>query len=226
MQWRHKAFRVVPLVGVLVLAGCAASRPQPTMEWDGLVRQPNAGVNLMFLKPDADIRAYRSILLDPVEIRFARDWDPNRGSRGPRRIGASDADAIKTSLADMFRTTLGGDLERAGYQLVDQVGPETLRVSAAIIDLSVTAPDAMTPGMRTYTANSGRMTLVLEVRDSISGEVLARVVDVQSGRSAGVFTVTTRATNLADAQRAINVWSAALGQALNTLYAQAPASAT
>ena len=67
---------------------------------------------------------------------------------------------------------------------MDQAGPDTLRVSAAIVNLYVTAPDTMSAGRsRTYTANSGQMTLVVELRDSVTGELLARAVDTQRGRS-------------------------------------------
>jgi hypothetical protein len=77
----------------------------------------------------------------------------------------------------------------------------------------------MSPGRsRTYTANSGRMTLVLEVRDSVTGETLARVVDGRSGRTSGVMTVTNRATNTADARRAIRIWARALRDGLDSLY--------
>jgi hypothetical protein len=92
-------------------------------------------------------------------------------------------------------------------------------VIPAIIDLYVTAPDTMSAGVsRTYTANSGRMTLVLEVRDSVTGETLARVVDGQSGRNIGTMTITNRATNTADARRAIRSWAQALRSGLDSLY--------
>jgi hypothetical protein len=71
---------------------------------------------------------------------------------------------------------------------------------------------------RTYTANSGRMTLVLEVRDSVTGETLARVVDGRSARNAGLMTVTNRVTNTADARRIVRTWSQALVAALDSLY--------
>ncbi len=127
--------------------------------------------------------------------------------------------AIQTGLATMFRETFSADLARSNFQLVEQAGPQTLRVSAAIVNLYVTAPDTMTAGRsRTFTANSGQMTLVVELRDSVTGELLARAVDTQRGRSAGNMSFTNNVTNTADARRAINTWSSALIQGLNELY--------
>jgi hypothetical protein len=62
------------------------------------------------------------------------------------------------------------------------------------------------------------MTLVLELRDSVTGETLARVVDGQSGRNIGIMTITNRATNTADARRAIRTWAQALRNGLDSLY--------
>ena len=202
------------------LAGCASSRSALPNEWDGLVLQPGTRLGAVFVKPDAEIVSYTSVMLDPVEVSFARNWDPNRGGRSAAgRLNANDIAAMQAGLAEMFRETFRAELERGGYKLVDEVGPDTLRVTAAIVDLFVTAPNTMSAGRtRTYTANTGRMTLVAELRDSVTGEILARVVDAQSGRSTGTWMATSSVTNNADARRAIGVWAAALRQGMDGLY--------
>jgi hypothetical protein len=217
---------LLPLSFVLcaaTLAGCASSRSSIPGEWDGLVLQPGTRLGAVFVKPDAEIASYTSVMLDPVQVSFARNWDPNRGGRSQvGRLNAADVAAMKDGLAELFRETFRAELARGGYQLVDEVGPDTLRVSAAIIDLFVTAPDATTAGRaRTYTANAGRMTLVAELRDSVTGELLARVVDAQSGRSTGTWNITNSATNTAEARRAIAVWASALRRGLDELYGRA-----
>jgi len=217
---------LLPLLFVLcatTLAGCASTRPATPDEWDGLVLRPGTRLNAIFVKPDAEIVAYRNVLLDPVQVSFARNWDPNRGGRSAAsRLNADDVVAIKDGLAEMFRETFRAELARGGYLLVDEPGPDTLRVAAAIIDLYVTAPDTRSPGRtRTYTANSGRMTLVAELRDSVTGEILARAVDRRSGRSGGTWNVTNSVTNSADARRAIRIWATALREALDEMYGRA-----
>lgn len=211
------------LVGASLLAGCATTDSK--QEWDGLVRQPNTRLDAVFVRPDAEVRAYTSVMLDPIEVSFARNWEPNRGGRsGLNRLNAEDLEAIRTDLAQLIREVIRAELERGGYKLVDTAGPDTLRVTAAIVDLYVTAPDTMPAGRsRTYTANSGRMTIVAELRDSMTGEILARAVDARSGRNTGTFTVTNRVTNTADARRAAGVWATALRRALDDMYGRANA---
>jgi hypothetical protein len=200
--------------------GCANTQTAQVDEWDGLVRRPGTRIDAVFVKPDVNIGAFNSVLLDPVQVSFASNWDPNQGRRNPAsRLNATDVAAIQSGLADMFRETFRADLTSGGFNLVDTAGPETLRVSAAIVNLYVTAPDTMSAGRsRTYTANSGQMTLVIELRDAVTGELLARAVDTQRGRSTGALSFTNNVTNTADARRAIGVWAAALVQGLNELY--------
>jgi hypothetical protein len=65
------------------------------------------------------------------------------------------------------------------------------------------------------------MTLVAELRDSETGELLARAVDTRRGRSTGTLSITNNVTNTADARRAIGVWATTLRQGLEELYGRA-----
>lgn len=219
MSRKHGVAVFAATLVALVLSGCATPQRGPT-EWDGLVRQENTRLDAVFLRPDAEIPSYANVILAPASVQFARNWDPNRGGRSlSRRLDTADIVAIKDNLAATLGEIFKEELTAGGYQVVAEPGPDTLLVIPAIVDLYVTAPDTAGAGRgRTYTANSGRMTLVLELRDSVTGETLARVVDSQSGRNTGVMTVSNRMTNTADARRAIRIWAQALRSGLDSLY--------
>jgi hypothetical protein len=219
MSLKHVLSAIAVAFTALAVAGCASTQRGPS-EWDGLVRQPNTRMAAVCLRPDAEIPSYANIILAPAAVQLARNWDPNRGGRSmSRRLDTADIVAMKNDLSTLLGDIFKEELTAGGYQIVTEPGPDTLLVVPAIIDLYVTAPDAMAPGRsRTYTANSGRMTLVLEVRDSVTGETLARVVDGRSGRTSGVMTVTNRVTNTADARRNIRIWAQSLRDMLDSLY--------
>ncbi len=219
MSIKRSTFSLATIVAALAFAGCAGTQRGPA-EWDGLVRLPDTRLNAVFVKPDAEIPAYRNIWLKPAQVSFARNFEANRGGRTSlNRVDASDLAAIQSGIAAMLDEIFREELTTGGYQFVDEAGPDTLIVVPAIVDLVVTAPDTMTAGRsRTYAANSGRMTLVLELRDSLTGEILARVVDTRSGRGSGMMTVTNRVTNTADARRAIRTWAQALRGGLDSLH--------
>jgi len=213
------------VLGAVFAGGCANTAPQTEEAWDGLVRQPHPSLSAVFVRPgfQEEMGAFRSVMLEPVYVSFASDFETGRRSGGAaRRLNADDLTAIRQNLADMFQQVFREELEAGGYQIVDQPGAETLRVSAAIVDLFINAPDAARPTgrSRTYTANSGRMTLVVELRDSVTGEILARAVDGRSGRGTGLWTITNRVTNTADARRALRIWARALREGLDELYSR------
>jgi hypothetical protein len=216
MTTKRITFPALFVILAALLAGCASTPPKA--EWDGLVRQPGTRLDAVFLLPGAEteLAAVRSVMIDPVSVSFARDFDPNRGTRSlARRVSADDLVAIQEGLADLFREVFSEVLAAGGYEVVTAPGPDTLRVTAGIVDLFINAPDTAMGATRTYTANTGRMTLVMELRDSVSGELLARAVDSRTGRGGEFWTINNRVTNTAEARRAIRTWAEALRRGLD-----------
>ena len=65
-------------------------------------------------------------------------------------------------------------------------GPTVLRLELQIIDLIVKVPTTTFGGREyNYTSSTADMTLMMELRDSLSGEILARVGDRREARQPG-----------------------------------------
>jgi Protein of unknown function (DUF3313) len=210
--------RFMIALGLLAIAGAAglSAADSPPAEWDGLVRVEKGKVDHVYLLPDASFAGYKRIRLDPVQIAFDKNWKPNEGQRSPsRRLNDTDIERIKSALSDEFRKVFTQQLTEAGYAVVDEDGEDVLRVSGAIVNLYVTAPERPSAGRsRTYVASSGRMSGVVELRDSVTGQLLARAVDNVSGRDIGNFQIANSVTNMGDARVALNSWARALVKAL------------
>lgn len=210
---------------VLIAAGAASlqtsstafAAKEPPAEWDGLKRVASSQVDHLYKLPDATLAAYDSVKLDPIMVEFDKNWDPNRsGGSLQSRVTNEDMEKIKSNLASAFQEEFSNELSKAGYKVVNEDGNHVLRVSAAIANLYITAPAKVTSERtRSYTTETGRMTLVAELRDSVSNQLLARAVDTERGRESHNFMLTTSASNSADARMALSQWAGVLVKSLD-----------
>jgi hypothetical protein len=210
------------LVLALLATGCAVSTQKPEQQ-DGLVQQPSRGFDAVYLRPGVDFRTFNDIVLKPVEVSFDKDWDPNSTQRDlSRRLSQEDIQKMRDEMAKTFREIFVKELESSGYKVADQSGADSLIAAASLNDVYVNAPDKMAPGRsRTYTMESGRMTLLLELHDSVSGQLIGRVVDRKIGDNFGRLEITDSVTNSADFRRAVSDWAVRLRKGLDTLRSSA-----
>lgn len=217
------ALRTSVVCAVLLVSHPAAAAPPA--EWDGLVRIENKQLDHVYVLPEADLAGYKRIRLDPADVSFDRNWNPNAGQpSAARRLSSADVEKIKSTVASEFRKVFRAELAKAGYVLVELDGDDVLRVVPKIVNLYITAPEKMSAGRsRTYVTNSGHLTLVVELRDSVSGQFLARAVDTVRGRDTATFRLSSSVSNLADARAAFAKWAKILVAGLNDANASAAA---
>jgi Protein of unknown function (DUF3313) len=211
------------VVCLACIAACASmGKTQAPAEWDGLQKRDVRGLDLVFVRPNVQFPPYRAVMLDPVQVEFSKNWDPNSSRTLSARLDAQDLQRIKDALAGMARDGFSAELSKGGYSVTDTPSADTIRVSALIAELYIAAPDTMSPGSRSYTTDAGSMELVMEVRDAPTGLLLARVIDRRSDTSAGnQLQWTNSVTNRAAAQRMISVWASHLRAGLDRLNGKA-----
>lgn len=190
------------------LPGPAASAKPPT-NWDGLTQIRAKNVDLLYLRPGADFRQYKAIVLDPTEVAFKKDWqkDINRSRRGAARYSEADVRRAIDEAQVKLRNTFEKRFQETGFQLVTAPAENALRVFVGVANVNVTAPEIKSHGInRVYSDQAGSATLVVEVRDSLSGELLGRAVD---HGAAGDHLVALRTTtsNWADFEHLFNEWA-------------------
>jgi hypothetical protein len=207
---------VVIVAGIAVAAFIAlahgADKPAPPATWNGLELTQNKALDIFYKKPGATLSAYRRIMLDPVEVNFRKNWTPD-----PRRVSNSERERIRTELSEAARAVFRKELEeKGGYTFVTESAPDVLRVTAALTDLYIAAPDTMSAGRsRTYTVSAGEVTLLAELRDSDSGDLLAVAADRGQARNTGYMQWTSGATNAAEARALLTAWAQLLRKGLD-----------
>lgn len=214
------------LIATLLLSAAAPGVVANAAEsWDGLVEVNSRSMGAAFLLPGADFRPYAKVMLDEPEVAFRNNWmrDVNR-SRSGRRVTEADAERILATAATNTTDIFTREFTRAGYQVVTKPGPDVLRVSTAVINLVVNAPDVASAGRsQSFTTNAGEATLVVEARDSLTNALLARAVDRRQTRGqTGQMTPTNSVTNTAEFRRLAQTWARASASKLQSLKAVSP----
>ena len=215
-----QAIRFILMLAVAVMLGPVLAAPKAEvdeiMSHDGLSKISVKGLDLVYARPGATLAGYDKISLEPVQVAFSKSWDPKRtGSNF--KLSTEERENIRTGVAQIVNEEFVRELQSKGnYKVVKDAGPDVLRVKVDIINLYVNAPDTMTPGRtRTYTVSAGEMTLVMEMFDSETGEVLARVVDRRESRGSEMISFSNRVTNTAEAARIASSWARILRNSLD-----------
>ncbi len=185
------------LIGVLAATTALSCAPgpasQPQMETgpdaevtpDGLHRLHHSGFQLAWVKPDVVFADYDSIMLTTPQVAYKRP--PRRHSRQMSNPNFALSDhqmqQFKQALVDAFEVQFA---KSEFYEIVDEPGPTTMLIEPAIIDLVVLVPtDSRPVSEMTFSTSTARMTLLMELRDSQSGEILARVAERREARRPG-----------------------------------------
>ena len=197
---------------VLALPSVALAKKDtlPEVSKDGLHLLKDTKVRIAYAKPGATLNQYTKVKLLDCFVQFRKNWarDYNMDEVGLEgRVSNKDEEAIKKRLADDFRKELTKRLEKKGHAVVDTTGPDVLLLRPAIINLDVAAPDLMTADMRANIVQSaGSMTLYMELYDSATSELLARVIDPREDADM-MAERADRVTNTAAANRIISRWA-------------------
>ena len=224
--------RALSLAAVAGLgAACSTVNTPPSQSYDGLVLVPNARFGTVYKRPDADLTGYEAYGLAKCEVAFRKNWmrDQNNSSVDlSSRVTQKEVDAIRDRLSDACDRYFREALEQAPpYQLVESFndGEQVLVLRPAIINLDIAAPDTGSAGrQRSYTTEAGQMTLLLEVLDGTTGEILVRVIDPRTAGDSYRMQWTNSVTNQADARRILGRWASQLREGLDEATAGARTS--
>lgn len=221
-------------VAILVLAtslsigSAAAKTKMPEISHDGLVlAKEKDSADYVYVLPDIDLSVYSKVLLTEPTISFRRNWktDKNRSLNSER---LSDKDVLKLleTGKKLAKEAFTEQLEKGPMQLVSQASSEVLEIRISITELDIHAPDPnRTAGAwsRIYSEAAGDATLIVELFDSVTGQILVRAVDKRSdiGDEFG-WRERTHHSNVRDAKQALRSWAKSLAIGLNRAMAASP----
>ncbi len=199
-------------------AGTAARDELPAVSHDGLHLLPDTQLRAVYMRPGADLSQYDKIALLDTYVAFRKHWqrDHNRDESFAMRVSDSDMEKIRTRVAEEFAKEFTKVLStEGGHEMVSKGGEGVLILRPAIIDLDVIAPDVMSAGIsHTIVSSAGSMTLLLELYDGKTGDIIARAIDPEVLDKLGPAHVANRVTNKADFDRVVRRWAEILNDQL------------
>ena len=205
----------------------AAKDPPPQVSPEGLQLTKSTKNRLVYVKPGATFSQYNRVaILDPL-VEFEKDWqkDYNNSRIGLQgRVTDEDVERMKQRLAAEFKKIFTDELQgKGGYTVVNEAAPDVLVLRPALLNVEVNAPDVMTAGIEhTVVRSAGQMTLYLELWDSATNTLLARVMDAQADPDT-MAQMGGSVTNKAAADRILRSWAKELRERLDDVKAK-PAS--
>ena len=228
---------VLRLITVLTLGftltGCETvpptiqTGPDAELSFDGLHAVDNSQADAAWARPDFNLDGYKKIW--PVGLGVEYRQARNRGSSsmvrsqgGPYFIDDKARGQFEELVNEIFKEELQ-KVER--YELVDGPGPDVLMIRGGLLNVtSMVPPEPAGSRSIVYLSNIGDATLVLELRDSETGTILARSVDRRAAETiGGTFQRSNSVINSAEVRRLIRFWATRLREGLDG-FAQETAS--
>lgn len=210
----------------LIVAGCATQEPTiqtgPNAEttFDGLVRIDNARFAAAWVDPEIDLTQYTKIIPGGADFEF----------RAARKVSAAAArntnrrefwisDAKKQRLVEMVSEVFTEELQRSEhFTLAEEPGPDTLIIHGALHDIVSRVPPQDVGRSEVWLRTIGEATLVIELRDSLSNEVIYRAVERRAIENmAQQMTQAHTATTWAEVRRWARRWAVRLREGLDSV---------
>ena len=216
---------IIVALAIAVLAGCQ-SEPSVQMgtdaeiTHDGLHKVDNTRMQMVWVKPGLDLKGYNKIRLvgSGIEYRSVKAVGNANRIPGNRTDFPIDADK-RQKLEDVTREVFLEELAKSEhFTIVTEEGPDVLEVNGALIDVvSNVPPEAI--GRSDYSLSKlGEATLILEVRDSESNEIILRAADRRAVQPTFV-TRSSQAFTLNEVKKELRTWARLLKDGLDGLHA-------
>jgi hypothetical protein len=147
------------LIAVLASAGVMACVETSV---ESFRKVPDSRADSVYIKSGVDFSRFRKLRVAPLEIYY---------SEGPVEPDPEDLARVRQIFRDAFLAAIGSD-----YELVDEPGPGVLGVRASLVDLELTPVTGTVPikGRAASLVANGQLSFFMELRDSQTGEILAR----------------------------------------------------
>ncbi|MGB5164404.1 MAG: DUF3313 family protein [Woeseiaceae bacterium] len=208
----RRLLTAIALSSLCIGSAVAADKEIPETTPEGLTLVTNEKSRIVYAAEDFNPSDYTKVMILDGEVAFAKNWqrDYNRDAMGlDGRVKDSDVARMKSKLAAELKTVFTETMTANGHEVVTEAAADVIILRPAIINVVANAPDVRAGGIsRTYVADAGEMTLYLELYDSVSGSLLAQIIDQQRAKkTAPTVGYSSSMANLNAVDRILKDWA-------------------
>jgi hypothetical protein len=217
---------IIATAAALALTGCATKEstiqtgPDAEVTFDGLNRVDNAKFTDAWADPDIDFSRYSKFMAGGAAFEFRAV----KKSAGTTRAGSSGNefwidDASKARLEEEVSTVFQEELAKSErFTETDAPGPDVIIIRGALHDIVSRVPPEYIGRSDIYLSSVGEATLIVEIVDSMSGEVIARAVERRAAqRAGGQMMLANTVTTWAEVRRMARSWATKLREGMDTV---------
>ncbi len=213
-------------IAAVAISGCSSAPPTiqtgPDAEvtFDGLHVIDNSAFKQAWADPDIDFSRYTKIMPGGAffEYRAVKKTSSNsRASMSDTEFWISDENRAKLEeeVSNVFDVELA---KSTRFTITDTPGPDTLIIVGGLHDVMSRVPPERVGRSDVYLSDIGAATLILQVSDSMSGEVIARAVERSAaGGQSGMAMRSSPAQTWAEVRRLARRWATKLVEGLDRL---------
>jgi len=153
--------------------------PDAEVTEDGLHRIDPSIMDAAWVKPDMDLSRYTRIFFMPAVTQFREIVERQYSARTIQHATEFPvSETAQTRLRELFGEVFYEIIEDVeSYELTDELGREVLMVRGFLTDVISGVPPDIPGSAVNIVRWAWEANVVLELRDSMSGEVLARTVE-------------------------------------------------
>ena len=213
--------RILLLNLMLALGACTATptiEPGAPVSPQGLVKVSNTIMDEVYVYPELDLSGYDKLMIESLGIEFRHVKDKSRFMRGRGDsefyINAEQREKFRQGVREVMSTELK-DMKH--FTLTDQAGEGVLLMRIGLADVVSRVPPEPIGRVEIYLSELGSATLVIELRDARSYELLARIADRRDIEPAMAIE-SSPITNYVEVKREMQQWGSIVTNGLDELY--------
>jgi hypothetical protein len=190
--------------------------PNAEVTFDGLHRVNKSKMDYAWIKPNIDLSQYDTLVFEGAGIQYRSVGNYRRHDRSANAFPLSEKQ--KAKLEKSVKDAFSSEFKKfKNYEVVATPKEGALKVTLALIDVVSSVPPQSSGRNSFYLRDLGQATLVVELRDAVSNEALARLVD-RTRVEPMTLQESNPVTNLNEVKRSVRRWGATIRNRLDQLH--------